>query len=482
MKATSIFGGVQVFNILISIVRSKFVAVLLGPGGMGILSLLSSTTGLIGGLTNFGLGKSAIKDVAAANSAGNQNRTSIIIIVLRRWVWLTGLLGMGITILFAPLLSKYILGNSDYTFPLIWISVSLLFTQLSTGQLVVLQGLRKLQFLAKANLTGSVLGLIFTIPLYYWLKINGIIPGIIISSVIALICSWYYSSKIKIEEVPVSINRTIAEGKSMLSMGLMLNLSSLIAIGFSYFVRIFINHLGGINQVGLYSAGFAIISSYVGVVFSAMGTDFYPRLTAVANDNNKCSEVINQQAEIAIIIISPLIISFMVFIHWIVVVLYSNKFISINDMILWAALGMMFKAVSWAIAYIFLAKGTSKLFFWNELISNIYLLALNLIGYYYFGLTGLGISFLITYILYLIQVYFIAKYKFEFSFTKGFRTIFISQFVISLLAFLIVYIIGGKFSYIVGSILLILSIYYSYRELNKRIGIKQIINKFLKSK
>jgi hypothetical protein len=43
MKATSVWG-VQVFYIVIAIVRSKIIAVLLGPAGMGIVGLLNSTT------------------------------------------------------------------------------------------------------------------------------------------------------------------------------------------------------------------------------------------------------------------------------------------------------------------------------------------------------------------------------------------------------------------------------------------------------
>ena len=52
MKATSLFGGVQVFSIIITIIRTKFIAVLLGPLGMGIAGLLTTTTTFIGGLTN----------------------------------------------------------------------------------------------------------------------------------------------------------------------------------------------------------------------------------------------------------------------------------------------------------------------------------------------------------------------------------------------------------------------------------------------
>ena len=94
MKATSLFGGVQVFNIVISIIKSKAVAVLLGPAGMGISGLLMSAIGLVSTITNFRLGNSATKDIAAAHATGNQSQIAKVIGVLRRLVWITGLLGL----------------------------------------------------------------------------------------------------------------------------------------------------------------------------------------------------------------------------------------------------------------------------------------------------------------------------------------------------------------------------------------------------
>ena len=41
LKYTSLFGGVQMLNILIGLVRNKLVAVLLGPAGMGLVALFS---------------------------------------------------------------------------------------------------------------------------------------------------------------------------------------------------------------------------------------------------------------------------------------------------------------------------------------------------------------------------------------------------------------------------------------------------------
>lgn len=480
MKATSLFGGVQVFNILISIIRSKVVAVILGPSGMGIMGLLNSTIGLITCCTNFGLSTSAVKDVATANSTGDNQRIAIVVTVFRRLVWITGLLGTLVTLFLSPWLSQLTFGNRNYTAAFIWISITLLFNQLSSGQLVILQGFRKLKNLAKANLLGSFLGLIVTLPLYYILGVGGIAPGIIGTAFITLLLSWYFSRKVKISFIRIPLKKTLTEGKCMLQMGFLISMSGLLSVGVAYIVRIFINRTGGIEEVGLYNAGFAIINTYVGLIFSAMATDYYPRLSAVAHSNALCKQTINEQAEIALLILAPILIIFLVFINWIVILLYSTKFIAVNTMIHWAALGMFFKAASWSIAFIFLAKSSSKLFFWNELITNIYMLGLNIIGYYLMGLTGLGISFTITYFIYLVQVYYISKMKFAFSFSNSFVKIFNIQLGIAILAFFAVRYLIHPYQYLIGVILIMISSWYSINELNKRINLFSLINKHLK--
>ena len=442
---------------------------------MGIASLLYSTIGHIGGLTNFGLGTSGVKSIATAYGGGDQIRIAIIVKVLRRILWITGVIGALLTLVLSPWLSQFTFGNSTYTLAFIWISITLLLTQLTSGQMAVLQGMRKLQYLAKANLSGSLLGLITTVPLYYFFGFNGIVPGIIITSFIALALSWYYSQKIKIETIKISPLRTFAEGKNMLQLGFMISLSGIMVSGSSYIVRIFISHNGGIEQVGLYNAGFAIINTYVGLIFTAMATDYYPRLSAVAHSNKLSRQTINQQIEMALLILAPIVIVFLVFINWLILILYSTKFIGAKDMIYWAALGMFFKAASWSIAFIFLAKGTSKLFFWNEFISNIYTLGLNLIGYHYMGLVGLGISFMVTYLLYLIQVFLLCKKKFEFSFNYALIRIFLIQFLLAISCFISVELLANPYPYLIGIILIALSGWFSYKELDKRLDVKVIL-------
>jgi O-antigen/teichoic acid export membrane protein len=475
MKATSIFGGVQVFNIFIAIIRSKAIAVLLGPAGMGIAGLLTSTTGLVSSLTNFGLGTSAVKDIAQAHGTGDETRIAKTATVFKRLVWITGLLGVGLTLILSPWLSELTFGNQDYTWSFILLSVTLLLGQLTSGQNVILQGTRKLKYLASANMVGSVLSLIITLPLYYFYGLDGIVPALIVMGIATFFVAQYFGNKVQISQVQVNKGEVVAQGKGMLKLGFMLSLSGLISTLVAYLVRIYISNTGGVEDVGLYSAGFQIIGTYVGLVFTAMGTDYFPRLSAVAEDNQKRNLLVNQQGEIAILILFPIILIFIVFIPFVVELLYSVKFLPINEMIIWASFAMLFKAGSWAIAFQFLAKGSSKLFFINELATNIYLLGLSVIGYHYFGLTGLGYSFLLTYIIYVVQVYVLTAHYYEYSHNSSFLKIFLVAVIVCGLCLVIVMNATNLYRYILGILLILGASSFSIYQLNNK---TEILAKF----
>lgn len=480
-KATSIFGGVQVFNILISIVSSKVVALLLGPIGMGIVSLLNSTIGMVGGFTEFGLRISAVKNVATAAESNDQDLLGKTVKVFRLLVWFTGSLGLIITLILAPQLSDLAFGNRAYSVSFMLLSIILLFTQVNTGQSVILQGLRKIHYLAKASVLGSLIGLIISLPLYYFLREKGIVPALILISFSTLILSRYYARKVHIPKANVTKSFIINESKSMLKMGFIISISSLINIASTYLIRIYISKQGSVAEVGLFTAGFAIISTYVGMIFTAMSTDYYPRLAGISNDNIKCKKAINEQAEVAILLLAPILVIFLVFIKIGILLLYSQEFLGVVDMVLWAALGIFFKALGWAIAYIFLAKSASKAYFINEVIANLYMLIINIIGYQYYGLTGLGFSFLVGYIIYFIQIYYVSRKLYDFKIDYSLCKIFIIHFALALICFIAVYFLIPLVSYSVGIIIILISSTYSLTELNKRLNLKDLfIRKFKK--
>lgn len=481
MKATALFGGVQVYNIIISIVRTKFIAILLGPSGMGIMGLLQSSLGLIAGFTNFGLETSAVKDISAANKSKDYRQIGLVVTVIRRLVWITGILGSLSVIFLSSWLSQLTFGNKDYTLAFIWISITLLFSQLSNGQLVILQGLQKLRYLAIANLLGSTLGLFVTIPLYYLWGVDGIVPGIISTSVISLLLSWIYSRKVKIISQKITIKETIGIGRNMMQMGFVISLGGLASILGGYLIQIFISQTGGVAQVGLYVAGYSMIHMYTGIILKGMATDYYPRLSAVADDDRLFKQTINKQTEIGLLIIAPLLIIFIVFINLIVPLLYSKQFIGINDMLVLAALGMFFRVPGWSLGFVFLAKGESAIYFYLQLLSHILLLVLNIAGYYLWGLTGVGIAMMILYPIYLLVVYKINNKKIKFTFDKSSIKLFALHYGLAIIACISILNFDSPYNFIIGIAAILASVYHSINLLNKRLELLHMLKKYFKT-
>ena len=479
LRAIFLFGGVQFYQIIVSIIRSKIVAVLLGPEGIGILGLLNSTTGLIQRGTNFGLNISAVRDLAEANGSGNQKRISQVIIVLHRLILITGFLGLILTLVLSPWLSEVTFGSNKYTLAFIWLALTLLFSQLTAEYFVVLQGLGKLRFLAMANLIGVSSGLIIGLPLYYFWGLDAIVPNIIIGSLSSLIISWFYKRKMNIPPLQVSCKKTYIIGKKMIILGFFLNVTAFIVLANDYALRLFISNFGDVTQVGLYTAGFAILNNYVGLIFSAMSTEYYPRLSGVAKDNVKCCETINHQAEVSIIIITPLIIAFILFSNWGLVLLFSNKFVPVNEMLKWAGIGILSRTAAWTLGYVYIARGDSKLFITVNITHYVYVLIFNIIAYYYYGLTGLGISFSLTNIINLLINVIVSKRYYNFKFSPIFSKLFLYNNFFVMISFCLMVFSDLNYKYFYGLIILAIASIYSLFELNIRVNLTEAVKNYI---
>lgn len=76
---------------------------------------------------------------------------------------------------------------------------------------------------------------------------------------------------------------------------------------FSYILKAYIGNIGGLEEVGYYQAFFSIVNGYIGVIFTAMATDFYPRLSANNNDNIGMTLLVNEQISLSLLILCPVL-------------------------------------------------------------------------------------------------------------------------------------------------------------------------------
>lgn len=479
LKATSLFGGVQIYKILIQIIRSKFIAILLGPSGVGISNLLSSTTTTLSTITSLGLSRSAVKNISEANASNDESRLSNVVSVFRCLVWLTGILGTILCAVLSPFLSELAFGNKDYTISFIILSITLLLDQLTSGQTTIMQGMHKYSYMAKSGVIGSTAGVIISIPLYYIWGVNAIVPVQLIASVTSLVLSLFFYKRINVNSVPVRRPIMMTEGKNMIIMGLSLSLTTIVNTALGYLIKIFIEREGGVADVGLFAAGFAMVNTYVGLVMTAMYTDYYPRLCSVNSDLTKLIATINNQMQLSFILLAPLISLFIVFSQLVVIVLYSNKFVPVEGMMYWATFATYFQLFSWALSLTFIAKSDFKTLVFTEFTSNLYVIPSQIIAYKIAGLTGIGIAYLFNYILYSAQVYITCRKKYGVKVSMETFHVFLKQLPIIILCLLVTIYANNTLRYVCGAVLVFISFAIAYSELNKRIDIKSTIRNII---
>ena len=295
-------------------------------------------------------------------------------------------------------LSQWTFGNTDFTISFALLSISLFLTQLTNGNLLILKGCRNINYYAKANVLGNFLSLFITVPLYFWLGIDAIVPALILFSISTFLCAYFYRSRLRLVEIKTERGEFEEISKDILIAGIAFSAAEFFPLIASFYIRTFISNNGGLTDVGLFSAGFAILNGYVGMIFTAMSTDYIPRLSAVSDDDHQLELVINQQIEMSILLLFPLIVLFVIFGKLVTLILYSSQFYPMIEMIYWGGLGMLFKVPNWCFGCFLIPKRESKAYFCFSILSALFYLGMNMLLYRMWGVKGLGISFLLSHI------------------------------------------------------------------------------------
>ncbi len=418
-KSTGIIGGAKVLTIIIGIVRVKVVAVLLGPTGIGVMSLLQATIDLVRNATGLGINISGVRDIADSAITKNAQIMANTVTILRRWAVGTGVLGLLVTVSLSFQLSNYSFGNDDYALSIAYISIILLFNSISASQITILQGLRKMRQIAKSTIYGSLLSVLLTIPVFWWFGSDGIVLALLIGSLITLFVSWMYTRKIDISISKLSFTDTFKGGLSMAKLGSLIVVSGFVATATMYAVRSFIASENNVDAVGYFQAAWMISNVYMGIVLNAMLADFLPSLSAISKNNLASNKLINEQMEVALLIGSPLIVLLISFSEPVINILYSQSFSPAIQLLQWQMLGAFFVFVSWPIGVMFLAKNKG---IYSVIINSVWSMSYYIIitlGWNRYGFNILGIAYFVSALVNLVTVYFCARFVGNYSFSSN---------------------------------------------------------------
>lgn len=400
LKALGIFGGVQMITIICSILRTKLIAVWIGAAGVGLFGIFNSAIELLGVLFHLGVRDSAVRDIASSQ----QPDTNKIITIVRRWVLVLGAIGLVVTMAISPLLSNFTFGNYDYTYAFIAIAVIIFLSSIQNGELAILQGTKELSRLAKASIWGAIGGVIISIPLFYIWRIDSVIPALVAYSVITTIAILSQRVSTSKPTPCITFSETMSKGRSFISLGIFLTISAVVNHLVSFLFITYLNHVGDTSVVGHYQAGITLVNKYMGIIFTAIIMEYYPRLSQVSSSQKRTSIFVSHEISIMLWILLPIIAIFIASSELIISLLYSSEFLLITPFVVWAVIGTIFRAISWCMAYVILTRGDGKVYLVTESLSAITCITLNILAYNFWGLEGLGFAYMAWYIIYTIII------------------------------------------------------------------------------
>lgn len=393
MKSSSLIGGAQGINILIGMVRIKFVAVLIGPLGVGLAGTYQALIGFIGTFAGLGLQGSAVRDVAEAVGSQDDERIGRTILTLRRMCWLSGLSGTALVAVFSGPLSQLTFGTLEHRWDVALVGITILLTNIKGGQMALIQGTRRIADLAKLNVIGVAVGSVISVGLYYYLGVEGVVPAIVLLGLTNLLASWWFASKISVPKVGMTWRESFRAAGGMVKLGSALMLNMLLVSGVAFATRALIAADMSLIAVGIYGAAFNLSGMIVNFVLQAMGADYYPSLSAVNHDHSKMRDLVNQQTEVGLLLALPAILAAIFFAPWMIKLFYTSEFTDAVILLQIFSLGCLGRVISWPMGFIVLALGRAKVFALVQLIATFVHIVLIVIGLKFFGLVGVALAF-----------------------------------------------------------------------------------------
>ena len=409
LSSSALIGGSSAINVCIGVVRTKAMALLLGPAGYGVMGAYMQIAEVARSIAQMGLNGSGVRQIADAVSTGDVQRIGRTVKVLRWVSLLCGLLGAVLLAALAAPVSTLTFGSDGHASDVALLSCALFFTVVAGGQGALLQGMRRIADLAKIAVLGGLLGTALGIPLVYAFGEDGLVPTLVAMAAISLLTSWWYSRRVDVDVPALGLASLTSESLALLKLGVAFMASGLLMNGAAYAVRAIVLRQAGLDAAGIYLAAWTLGGLYIGFVLQALGTDFYPRLVGAIQDHEECNRLVNEQALVSLLLAVPGVLATLTLAPLVIALFYSAQFTGSISVLRWICLGMAVRVLTWPIGYIVVAKNAQTLFLAIEVAWAVVNVGLTWWCVQAYGVDGAGMAFLAANVLHAIGVYPIVR-------------------------------------------------------------------------
>jgi O-antigen/teichoic acid export membrane protein len=411
VRATSLLGGASIINIVASILRTKMLALVLGPAGIGLIGLFQNLLGTASAVAGLGINTVGTRQIAEA-SATEDHAELLQASQALLWGTLTlATIGGLIFFLLREPLALALTDDVRHAGTIGWLSVALVATVLAGSQVALLTGLRRLRALAEIGVITAILSIVAAGMALYLAPLRWTVVSYLVSTpvITLLVGQWVILRHWPVRPARVPWLALRRHWAGMARIGFWFTITGLTSAALMLSARGVLARALGPVSLGQFQASWAISSMYLSVILQAMGSDYYPRLTMIITDRAAVNRTVNAQTEALLLMAAPIILGTLAAAPIIVHLLYSSEFAEAAWILRWQVLGDVLKLAAWPMSFVLLAAGAGRRFFLTDATAPIVMVAFLWLATPSLGIIASGLAFLVMYGVYLPTVFVVVR-------------------------------------------------------------------------
>jgi antigen flippase len=391
LRNTAKFGGVLVVSLLCGLATAKILATTVGPKGYGLYGLYNTCLAFL--LLFGGLGlPNAFTRLATKEWEPPRSRTwSHLWIAAKTLTVVTGMvLGAAVLILRGPLGVLFAGSPFDPMSALI-LAGSLIVGLQASLEHATLKTQQRINGIAKLDVATTIVHAAVVITCIMLWKTRGILPAIGVVS----LANWLIVYKIR---GPMEswrnwpIKAVYVYARPLLKYGIIYWLTAFLTSSASRLaIPVLLLHEMGTQAVGVYTVANTVMSLYTGVLASAMGRDYFPRLASLSL--TEVEPLLYSQQQVIVYLGVPAAVAALTFTPLALPMVYTAKFLPAVSLLAWMFAGSLSRYLFWSYAYLIAVYGSRVLYFGVEMAVALLNLGFIALGLHLFGLVGVGLGY-----------------------------------------------------------------------------------------
>ena len=379
-------------TLAMAFLRSKLIAVLIGPSGIGLMGVFSAFNANVSTVAGWGLGTSAVRTVAGSAEGERNRKVAAVRHFGRRLAW-AGFFGVLLLVLPVGYLT---FKSQEYALELLIAGVAVPCVVATGMWNALLQAGGHIGSMARTQMASSVVGLLIGLPFIYFFGSVGIALSILLAALATAFVTWRAAAKFS---PATSAEPTPGDLRELIHLGIALQIGATLGAISTYLVRVLIlrSHgddlAAGLADAGFYQAAFAVTGSLPGVIFSATSSDFYPRVAA-AKDEDEARLITEKQIQASLLLATPILMGLLTMGPLAVRLLYAQGFepaVPLLDWFVWAIFCFL---MGWPLGFWLTARGSKRTVAVFQALSYFLMVVLGLVLIPLYGVKGAAAGYL----------------------------------------------------------------------------------------